>query len=441
MSDKRLQLDIDGMTSEGLGIGRRGRDVYFIPGALPGEQVTVALNGRRKKVWQTRLISIDSMSSDRTEPECQHYQRCGGCDLQHLSYQAQLVFKQQRVEREFHRQGLSVSQWEPALSGNSLHYRRKARLGIRYSKEKNEIYFGFREAGSEHITNIDRCIVLPDRSAFDWEQWRAQLATLDARSRLTQLEVIDADNSTALVLRTLKPMTDVDAHRLITFVENLQGQEDAGKPLQLWLRESKEGVPRLLWPERSEPLSHHVEGMPLTLQLSDFFQINGAVNRAMVTQALDWLKPGAESVVWDLFAGHGNFSMPLASKTGRVIAVEGQASMVSSLKAQAESLALPLQAITTDLSRQDALVALASPESVLLDPPRAGAKEVVEQLAARCVPRILYVSCDPATLARDLAVLCQSGYTIERAGIMDMFPQTHHVETMVLLTHEGVRHG
>ena len=439
MSNRTLQLQIDGMTSEGQGIGRLGRDVYFVPGALHGEKVTVALEGRRKKVWQTRLISVDEVSPQRTDPACPHYRRCGGCDLQHLEYPAQVEFKQQRIEREFYRQKLEVPVWKSALTDHPWHYRRKARLGIRYSKDKDEIYVGFREGRSEHLTNIDRCPVLPELDVLDWKQWRELISRLDSRSKLTQVEVVSADNGMALVLRSLSALSETDARCLIDWVAELDSE--SGVRMQLWVREGKEPQDRLLYPEDVEPLHHHVLDMPLQIQLSDFFQINGAVNRAMVTQALEWLKPDSDSVVWDLFAGHGNFSMPLATRTRRVIAVEGQHSMVASLKRQAESLALPLQAIRTDLSDSDALSALPDPDVVLLDPARAGAAEVVKHLITRQVKRVLYVSCDPATLARDLRTLVDGGYLIEQAGMMDMFPQTHHVETMVLLSRQEKRRG
>lgn len=439
MSNHTLQLQIDAMTSEGHGIGRRGRDVYFVPGALPGEQVTVMLNGRRKKVWQTRLMSIDESSANRIEPACPHYQRCGGCDLQHLDYQAQVDFKQQRIEREFDRQKLSVAQWLPALTDQSWHYRRKARLGIRYSKERDEIYVGFREGRSEHLTNIDHCRVLPPSPVLDWAEWRTLLGSLDSRSKLTQLEVIVADNALALVLQSHRTVPDQDIRSLKAWLE-ARSNADA-RPIQLWLREGKNNPERLAYPEVAEPLTHQVMDLSLQLQLSDFLQVNGAVNRAMVAQAMAWLKPSPDSVVWDLFAGHGNFSMPLATLTRRVVAVEGQQSMVDSLKRQADALSLPLEARRADLSQASALEALPQPDAVLLDPPRAGATAVVEHLIERKVPRILYVSCDPATLARDLQTLSSGGYLIEQAGMMDMFPQTHHVETMVLLARPEARHG
>jgi len=435
--EQRLTLSVDNLTSEGEGVARRNRDVYFVPGALPGEDVEVVLDGRRRKVWQTRLLTILKSSPQRTEPLCPHYQRCGGCDLQHLQYPAQVQFKQERVQRELARQGAATDNWAAPITADPWHYRRKARLGVRFSKERGENFVGFREAASNHITNIDVCPVLPDNAALNWAFWRDCINGLQSRSLITQIEALVADNALALIFRILKPLPVADQHQLIEALNSVQSE----LPLQLWLKTDKHAAAQRLWPADAEPLQHHVDELALTLQPDDFVQVNGAVNRAMVQQALDWLAPQTDEIIWDLFAGHGNFSMPLAQRSAQVYAVEGDQPMVSSLAAQAEKLALPLQAIRADLDGSGGLQSLPDPDAVLLDPPRAGAAGIMNELTERRVPRIVYVSCDAATLARDLSTLTDAGYCIRQAGIMDMFPQTHHVETMVLLENKVKRHG
>lgn len=435
-TQQRLTLMVDNLTSEGEGVARRNRDVYFVPGALPGEEVEVVLDGRRRKVWQTRLLSVLTPSPERVDPPCPHYQRCGGCDLQHLSYRAQVQFKQERVARELARQQASVPLWADPITAEPWHYRRKARLGVRFSKDKGENFVGFREPASSHITNIDQCAVLPQHPALNWGMWRDVIHGLQGRALVTQIEVLLADNALALIVRILKPLSAADQDQLIRTAEALQSP----LPVQLWLKTARDVPATRLWPEQAEALQHSVDGLALTVQPEDFIQVNGAVNRAMVQQALDWLQPGRDDLIWDLFAGHGNFSMPLAKRCQRVIAVEGEQGMVASLAHQAEKLALPLQAICADLSGDGGLQDLPQPDMVLLDPPRAGAAGIMNELIQRRVPRILYVSCDAATLARDLNTLTAAGYGIRQAGIMDMFPQTHHVETMVLLE-KAKRHG
>jgi len=433
-----LNLTIDNLNSEGQGVARSGKDIYFVPGALPGESVSARLLGRARKIWNTRLVAVTEASPERTDPLCEHYQRCGGCDLQHLSYEAQLRFKQERAARELSRQGVIVPQWQPPLQAEPWHYRRKARLGVRFSKEQGNNFVGFREANSNHLTNIGRCPVLPEHPALHWGEWRELINTLIGRSHITQIEPLWADNALAFVLRVIRPLGAADVDGIIGFLQTHAADD---RPLQLWVREEKGGDARCLWPENPETLWHEVAGMRLMISPEDFVQINPAVNRAMVAQALDWLAPQAEEVIWDLFAGHGNFSMPLATTAGSVTAVEVQDSMVQQLKQQAEGLALPLQAVCADLSEPQSLMSLAKPDAVLLDPPRAGAAEVMPQLIETRPGRILYVSCDVATLARDAGMLCEAGYAVQKAGIMDMFPQTHHVETMLLLSDGRRRHG
>ncbi|CCU71364.1 MULTISPECIES: 23S rRNA (uracil(1939)-C(5))-methyltransferase RlmD [Thalassolituus] len=440
---KTLTLTIDNMTSDGQGVARSGRDVYFVPGAIPGEQVEARIEKRSKKIWHSRLLKVITPSEYRVPAPCPHYLRCGGCDMQHMTYERQVEFKQDRVAREFARQGVAVSDWALPIVAEPWGYRRKARLGVRYSKEQNTNFVGFREGASHHISNVDRCAVLPDHPALEWQDWRPLLNSLDARALVTQIEVIAADNAIALVLRALKPLQDGDRNKLVSQLKGWQKQgEEAGLlPLQLWLRSEKDGEAECLWPAQPDTLHHFVDGMPLNLALTDFVQVNGDVNRAMVAQALEWLAPTEDERIWDLFAGHGNFSMPLARRSKHVVALEVQNSMVTSLAAQAEQLALPLQAVCADLSDEGRLAHLESPNAILLDPPRAGAAEVMQDIARRRIPRVLYVSCDAATLARDLNVLSQQGYAVTKAGIMDMFPQTHHVETMVLLEYQGKSHG
>ncbi|MFY9179957.1 MAG: 23S rRNA (uracil(1939)-C(5))-methyltransferase RlmD [Venatoribacter sp.] len=424
----KIELQVDALTSEGEGIARIKHDIYFVPAALPGEKVEVVLDGRRKKVWQTRLLKVLEASPDRIEPPCPHYKRCGGCDLQHLAYPAQVAFKQQRVEREFSRQGIEVLNWAAPLLGEQWHYRRKARVGVRFRNELNQNIVGFRERNSTHLTQIGTCAVLPQSPLLNWEMWGEAINALAARAKITQMEVVDADNALALVVRSLSHLSASDTEQLIAVITRTSHE----KPVQLWLKESDQAA-KLVWAETDEPLYHSVQGLKLVIQVDDFIQVNAKVNQAMIEQALAWLNPQKDEVIWDLFAGHGNFSMPLATQGARVISVEGSDAMAASLTAQAQSLGLPIEAYCADLTQAASLQTLPSAKAVLLDPPRAGAIEIMPSLMAAKIERILYVSCDAATLARDLHELVNAGYAVIQAGIMDMFPQTHHVETMVLL--------
>ena len=428
---RTLTLTVHDLASDGHGIARSGRDVYFIPGALPGETVVAEMLERKRKIWFCRLVSIEHVSEHRIEPECPHYKRCGGCDLQHLDYPQQVILKQQRVARELSRQGIEVEHWQEPLVANEQqwHYRRRARLGIRYNKANQEVFVGFRESNSKHLTNIDTCPVLVEHDALDWKAWRQRLAQLEGITRFTHIEVLQASERLVLVFRVLKKLTENDRKYLQACASELD--------IDIYIRPDDE-QPLVAVNEVISPLTHNVLGHDLTIHPDYFVQVNAAVNQLMVAEAKTWLAAEAGAHVWDLFAGHGNFSVPMAEDT-IVDAVEVSDEMVAAIQQHALQLGTDPQkdgrgliAHKADLSNSDSLSRLPDPDYVLLDPPRAGASACMEELIKRKAKRMVYVSCDPATLARDLNTL-RDHYQVERIAILDMFPHTHHIETMVLL--------
>ncbi|OUS41073.1 23S rRNA (uracil-5-)-methyltransferase RumA [Oleispira antarctica] len=418
------------LASDGHGIARSGRDVYFIPGALPGETVVAQMLERKRKIWYCRLVSIEQVSEYRIEPACPHYKRCGGCDLQHLSYPQQVELKQQRVVRELSRQGIEVENWqEPLVADQQWHYRRRARLGIRYNKANQEVFVGFRESNSKQLTNIDTCPVLVEHPALDWKAWRGRLIQLEGIARFAHIEVLQASERLVLVFRVLKKLTDKDRKSLQGWAEELA--------IDIYIRPDDE-QPIEAVNEHISPLTHNVLGHDLSIHPDYFVQVNAQVNQLMVAEAKAWLAPEAGSHVWDLFAGHGNFSVPLAEHAV-VDAVEVSDEMVQAIERHALQLSTDptkdgkgLIAHKADLSDSASLANLPDPDYVLLDPPRAGASACMDELIKRKAKRMVYVSCDPATLARDLKSLSDD-FDIERITILDMFPHTHHIETMVLL--------
>ena len=428
--NKTLTLTVHDLASDGHGIARSGRDVYFIPGALPGETVVAQMLERKRKIWYCRLVSIEQVSEHRIEPACPHYKRCGGCDLQHLSYPQQVELKQQRVVRELSRQGIEVENWQaPLVADQQWHYRRRARLGIRYNKANQEVLIGFRESNSKQLTNIDTCPVLVEHPGLDWKAWRERLIQLEGISRFAHIEVLQASERLVLVFRVLKKLTANDR-------KSLQGWADE-LAIDIYIRPDDE-QPIEAVNEHISPLTHNVLGHDLSIHPDYFVQVNAQVNQLMVAEAKAWLAPETGSHVWDLFAGHGNFSVPLAEDT-IVDAVEVSDEMVQAIERHALQLSTDptkdgkgLIAHKADLSDSASLVNLPNPDYVLLDPPRAGASACMDELIKRKAKRMVYVSCDPATLARDLKTLSDD-FDIERITILDMFPHTHHIETMVLL--------
>lgn len=428
---KTLTLTVHDLASDGHGIARSGRDIYFIPGALPGETVVAQMLERKRKIWFCRLLTIEKVSEHRIEPACPHYKRCGGCDLQHLEYTQQVALKQQRVARELSRQGVDVEHWETPLIADDQqwHYRRRARLGIRYNASNQEISLGFRESNSKQLTNIDVCPVLIEHPALDWKAWRGRLAQLEGIARFTHIEVLQASERLVLVFRVLKKLTDKDRASLLAWATELD--------IDIYIRPDDE-QPITAINETISPLTHTVLGHDLTIHPDYFVQVNAAVNQLMVAKAQEWLAPDAGSRVWDLFAGHGNFSVPLAQHS-IVDAVEVSDEMVAAIEFHSQQLCRDTEASTgkliahkKNLSDSDSLSGLPDPDYVLLDPPRAGADACMAELIKRKAKRMVYVSCDPATLARDLNTLSDD-FEVERITILDMFPHTHHIETMVLL--------
>jgi 23S rRNA (uracil1939-C5)-methyltransferase len=437
--NKILTLTVHDLASDGHGIARSGRDVYFIPGVLPGETVVAEMLERKRKIWYCRLVSIEQVSEHRTEPPCPHYKRCGGCDLQHLAYDQQVIFKQQRVARELSRQGIEIEHWDsPIIAENQQwHYRRRARLGIRYNKSNQEVLIGFRESQSKHLANIDICPVLVEHAALDWKDWRGRLVQLEGISRFTHIEVLQTSERLVLVFRVLKKVTKNDRKRLQGWAAELD--------IDIYIRPDDE-QPIEIVNELASPLTHNVLGHDLSIHPDYFVQVNNSINQLMVAKATAWLTPEAGSRVWDLYAGHGNFSVPLA-QNAIVDAVEVSDEMVQAIEHHAQQLCSEtsiqistninkgdrgLIAHKADLSKSDSLSSLPDPDYILLDPPRAGASACMAELIKRKAKRMVYVSCDPATLARDLNILSDD-FKVDRITILDMFPHTHHIETMVLL--------
>ena len=422
---KTLTLTVHDLASDGHGIARLGRDVYFIAGALPGEVVVAQMLERKRKIWFCRLLSIEKASEHRVEPGCRHYARCGGCDLQHLAYAQQIEHKQQRVAREMSRQGVDIKHWHTPLiaSDQQWHYRRRARLGIRYNKAAAEVVIGFRENNSKQLVSIDTCPVLVEHPALDWKAWRSRLLQLEGVARFTHIEVLQASERLVLVFRVLKKLAEPDRQRLQLWADELA--------IDIYIRpDDEQPIEPVLGAASSTQMStltHQVLGHNLTIHPDYFVQVNAKVNQLMVAEAKSWLAAEKGSRVWDLFAGHGNFSVPLA-EDAKVDAVEVSDEMVAAI----EGYSSQLVGHKADLSDSSSLSALADPDYVLLDPPRAGASACMAELIKRKPKRIVYVSCDPSTLARDLNTLSDD-FSVERITILDMFPHTHHIETMVLL--------
>jgi len=425
-----VQAHIESLSHDGRGVARVDGKVTFIDGALPGETVMFRYTGRRRSNDEGSVVEVMNASPDRVTPRCAHFDRCGGCSLQHLEPEAQVAAKQQMLVEQLLRIGkVEARQILPPLIGPRWGYRHKARLGVRFVRGKGRVLAGFREKHSGFIVDMQRCEVLHPAIGERIQDIATLVQSLQACRLVPQVEVAVGDTVAALIFRHLEPLCDEDCARLSAFGEQTG--------LHIYLQPKGPDSVHLLWPEQSR-LSYRQPDFDLEFVFlpTDFTQVNTELNREMVRQALALLEPWPEDRVLDLFCGIGNFSLPLARQAGEVVGVEGDAGLVqrageNAVRNGLENIAFHVADLTQDTAR--ASWGTGGFDKILLDPPRSGALEILPQLAALQAGRIVYVSCNPATLARDAGELVnRHGYRLLSAGVMDMFPHTAHVESVAL---------
>jgi 23S rRNA (uracil1939-C5)-methyltransferase len=422
---KKQRLTIERLANDGRGIAFVEGRTWFVAGALPEEQVEARVLASRSQVVDARTERVLVPSPLRLVPPCAHAGHCGGCTLQHVPHAEQLALKQRTLAEQLARVAdLEPQVWAAPLVGSEFGYRRRARIAVRWDVKARQLEVGFRAASSQAIVGIADCQVLVQPLQSVLRALPELLRGLDKPQAIGHVELFHGTAS-ALLLRHTQALGEADLNRLREFC--------AAHQAQLWLH--GEGEPR---PDQSGArLGYRLERWNLELEYrpGDFVQVNAAVNEAMVAQALDWMNPQPDERVLDLFCGLGNFALPLARQVREVVAVEGVEAMVERARGNAAANGLEnVHFFQADLSSPLAGASWAGQgfDAVLLDPPRDGAFEAVRQIAATGAKRVVYVSCNPATLARDSAVLVKQGYQLKKAGILDMFPQTAHVEAMAL---------
>ncbi|QMV13294.1 23S rRNA (uracil(1939)-C(5))-methyltransferase RlmD [Vibrio spartinae] len=423
INKKHQLVQVARMDHHGEGIAYLEGKPVFIEGALPTEQVLIQLTENKSKYARAKLIQVKQESAERTKPFCPHYHRCGGCNLQHLSHREQVRYKQESLSQLLNKfAGLSVP-LSPVVSDVDLGYRRRARFSLKWDSQSKRLAFGFRQKNSNHIVDIEHCAVLAPTLESLIPQLRALFESMSQPEKLGHLELIAADNGTVMLLRTIGPLTDSDQADIVTFAQQ--------RHVSLYMM-AEAGNPRLL--NGHEPV-YRDTGIEISFQPHHFIQINRHINQKMVHQALAWLALSEEDRVLDLFCGVGNFSLPIAQQVKSLVGVEGIEEMVVQARNNA-ALNQIVNAAFYQANLEKTLIdvewAQAKFDKVLLDPARAGAKGVIELLSDFGAQRVVYVSCDPATLARDSQQLLQQGYQLEKVGMLDMFPHTSHLESMAL---------
>jgi len=422
---------IEDLSHEGRGVAHHEGKAVFIDDALPGERVEWSRIKRGRNFDEGRLERVLEPSADRVTPRCAHFGVCGGCTLQHLSSERQIEFKQKQLLDSLARIGrVTPDEVLPPLQANVWNYRRRARLAARWVPKKGRVVVGFRERSTSYIADLQRCEVLTSPVDAMLPALSELLTSLSIRNRVPQIEVAVADNAVALVVRVLEPLTAADLQLLQEFERRHEAQ--------IYLQPGGYETVAALSGE-PQPLAYRLPQFEVELQFqpTDFVQVNRELNERMVAQALRLLELGKDDSVLDLFCGLGNFSLPLARNCGQVVAVEGEAGLVARARRNAERNGLGnAEFFTANLAAADlaqASWAKRRYDKVLLDPPRAGAQEVLPVVAACGARRVVYVSCHPGTLARDAGVLVhEHGFKLLAAGVMDMFPHTAHVESVAV---------
>lgn len=430
LSDQPFELDIEALDSKGLGTAVFEQKNLRVYDALPGEKVIARYLFGRSLRGKAETLEVLQSSTDRVGPRCPHFGNCGACSLQHLSMDAQLERKEKALLQHLQDTGQvqAASVYAP-LSGPQWNYRRKARLSVRDVAAKDRVLVGFRERNSRYVADMDECHILHTVVAEALPKLARLIETLECRAAIPQVEVACGDERCAMIIRHMKTLSSLDVESLRSFAF------ETG--LGIFLQSAGPDSIQLLAPADFQ-LEYAIEPLGLRFKFEplDFIQVNGELNQQMVMRALALLDSQPGDNILDLFCGLGNFTLPLAIRAGQVTGIEGSADMVERARSNAVSNGLEnVEFYATDLYKAcnkppwpDAQY-----NKILLDPPRSGAQELLPWIAASKASHVLYISCNPETLARDAGILVnQYGFALQGAGIINMFPHTPHSEAIAL---------
>lgn len=424
--------DIHALSHDGRGIAIIQNKTTFLAGGLPDETVTYKINQKKSTYMEGEVIDILKASPDRVTPPCPHFGICGGCSLQHMGITTQTKLKEQTLlEQLTHFGKVRPKALLAPLTASSLGYRRKARLGVRFVIKKDKLLIGFREKSSRYLADLSKCLVLHPKVGEKFPELAVLIRSLDCYQHIPQIEVAMGDDTVALVFRHMQPLTVDDTHKLIQFGEQ--------HGFHIYLQPNPPANIHKIYPrDNNERLTYSLpdQGLEFLFHPLDFTQINLEMNRLMVTQALSLLELTPEESALDLYCGIGNFTLPMAKQARWVTGVEGAQEMTVRANTNAAHngiMNVDFHAANLMEPPANAIWMQKHYDKVLLDPPRAGAEAMIAPIAAFKPKKIVYVSCNPATLARDAGKLVnEHGYCLQKVGIMNMFPHTSHIEAMAV---------
>jgi len=432
-----IKTIISAISHDGRGISHVDDKTVFISNALPDEEVLFQYKSKRSKIAEGQAIEIFNPSPHRVKPSCEYFTICGGCSLQHIDHTEQLTIKQnaliELLKAKIETQSINIL--EPIVS-DIWGYRRKARLGVRYVHKKEKVLVGFREKYSNFLTDMDSCEVLHPSIGKKLSEFADLIRSLSIYRDIPQFEIAVGEDATALIIRYLKNFLDEDLEILKNFAQKYD--------FHIYLQSGGPATIEKFYPENKiERLHYELKKYKIKLAFhpSDFTQVNFDINNQMVDRALTLLELNENDTVLDLFCGLGNFTLPMARMAKHVTGVEGSQAMIERGYENAKANDINnAEFYAADLSKEISQYDWAKRQydKVLLDPPRSGAQEVLASFKVWKPDCIVYVSCNPATFARDAAILVDMGYTLDAAGIMDMFPHTSHVESIAVFKYDIV---
>lgn len=415
------KVKVQSLDYQGLGVAKVQGKTWFIENALPEEEVEIKTLEEKRQYGRAKAVKIVKKSAKRQTPFCQYYNQCGGCQMQHISLDLQREAKQNALFHRLQKLQENPIDFQPMIAGSDKHYRRRARLSI--AQQKGEWVMGFRLQNSNQIIPLERCDILEQPLTDLLPKLQQLIATWQNKKLLGHIELVLADNGIAMFLRHLGEINEKNRTQLLAFAKQEQ--------LTLFVMTEENQIEHWVG---GLPY-YQINGLKLAFSIRDFIQVNRELNQKMIETALDWLDIQPQDRILDLFCGMGNFTLPIAQKAGYVVGVEGVQEMVNQAQANAESNKLANVAFyQTNLDERFSNQAWAKEpfDKVLLDPARNGALFALDHLCELNAERIVYVSCNPATLVRDAQKLIQSGYRLVKAAMIDMFPHTGHLESVSL---------
>ncbi|KMT66114.1 23S rRNA (uracil(1939)-C(5))-methyltransferase RlmD [Catenovulum maritimum] len=425
----KIELDLNSLDHHGRGVGRYQGKVVFVTGGLPNEKVIALVTTAKKHFLEARLLKVLVRSNTRVTPKCKWIENCGGCQLQHLDSQAQILEKQAFVTELFKKNRVTKLNWQPAIQGNEWHYRNRARLATWYEGKKDKLHIGYREFASKNIIEVDRCEVLPEAFNLVLSELSAQLNLIKHKKYISHIEFNLVSKHKICLLKLTQNLVSDE----IQAIKALLQKFDCILFVQL-----NEDAPICMHEKFEEnELFYTFDKLKLSYGLNDFVQINSALNITMLELALEWLELTSTDMVLDLFCGLGNFSLPIAQQVKKLVGIEGVAEMVTKAKLNAKQNQLEnVEFFQQDLNQTELKNDYHWHDfnKIVLDPSRTGAESICKNSTEWRAEKVLYIACEPNSLVRDSQYLLAAGYQIDKISLIDMFPHTAHVETIALFT-------